>query len=321
MAGQEPLKLSILVRIQVPEQINYVPARLWRGSDPFGFRLPKNKRVALVCFLIMEISPKYQMNLITQIEKKIWEDFGSYKNVKNYIKKWHKSSDGYSFNDYWENFKIYENDNKTINLNETLHAIDGELAIKIAIDLGVETPNFIPAIPVIKNVLKNNYSTAFNFFEKALKQIEDDPSLAVGLANSTFESIIKHILENDNIKIKYNKKHTLYDLCQSILKEYSLYPNEKLPDELLPIGSSLLSISKNIEKLRSKKTSFHGKTKKDYIIKDPLYAYFIVNTISTVGLFMLNFYEKKFNNIDICKDCLNEQLNIEDDIQVKDLPF
>ena len=248
----------------------------------------------------MEISPKYLMKLVDQIEKTIWKEFSSYKNVKNYIKKWHKHSDD-NFNNYWENFQICEDSKRQINLNETLHNIDDETIVKIAIDLGIETPDFIPAIPVIKNVLKANYSKAFDSFQTALKQIEEDPDLAIGLANSTLESIIKHILENDNISTKLNKKETLYDLAQNILKEFALFPNQKVPDEIKNIGSGLLKVSQNIEKLRSEKTTFHGKAKKDYIIKEPLYAYFVVNVISTIGLFLMSFYEKKYNDINIYK--------------------
>jgi len=40
----------------------------------------------------------------------------------------------------------------------------------------------------------------------------------------------------------------------------------------------------------------------DYTVDDPLYAHFVINTVSTVGLFLLNFYEKKYkveeNNAD-----------------------
>lgn len=78
-----------------------------------------------------------------------------------------------------------------------------------------------------------------------------------------------------------------------------MFPNQVVPDEIRNIGSSLLSVSQNIEKLRSEKTTFHGKAKKDYIIKDPLYAYFIVNVVSTIGLFLMSFYEKKYNNVNI----------------------
>jgi len=130
--------------------------------------------------------------------------------------------------------------------------------------------------------------------------------LAIGTANSTLESIIKHILENDSISIKLNKKETLYDLTQDILKEFTLFPNLKVPDEIRNIGSSLLKVSQNIEKLRSEKTTFHGKAKKDYIIKEPLYAYFVVNVISTIGLFLMSFYEKKYNDINIYKENTDE---------------
>ncbi len=36
----------------------------------------------------MEISPRYQMSLIDQIEKKLWELYSSYNRVTQYIKKW-----------------------------------------------------------------------------------------------------------------------------------------------------------------------------------------------------------------------------------------
>ena len=54
------------------------------------------------------------------------------------------------------------------------------------------------------------------------------------------------------------------------------------------------SISKGVEELRSNKTKFHGKTEGDYIINDSIYAYFVVNTVTTVGLFLKSYFEKKF---------------------------
>ena len=241
------------------------------------------------------------MKLIDQVEKKICDDFNSYKNVKNYIKKWHQCNGSNNFYDFEENFRIYENDSK-INLNETLHNMNSEIIVKIAIDLGIETPDFIPAVPVIKNVLKNGYANAFNSFQQALKQVEDNPDMAVGLANSTLESIIKHILENDNISTELNSKDTLNNLIKSVLKEFTLSSNESIPNEIEHIGRGLLNVSKNIEQLRSEKTAFHGKTAKDYIIKEPLYACFIVNAVTTVGLFLISFYEKKYNNKDVVEN-------------------
>jgi Abortive infection C-terminus len=241
------------------------------------------------------ISPKYLMQLISEIEEKLWNMFPSskYKNVEFYINKWHETH-GEEFDSYWENFYIAIKEDKNIDLLSTLHNIDEEILLKIAIDLGVETPDFIPSIPTFRNEIKANYETASQTFEKAFKQIEQSPETAIGLANSALESIIKEILKDENIKRKLDTKKTLYKLTIDILKEFQLFPNGNMLEEIKTIGSSFLAINQSIEKLRSDKTDFHGKTKDDYIIKDPLYAYFIVNSITTIGLFLMSFYKTKY---------------------------
>lgn len=76
-------------------------------------------------------------------------------------------------------------------------------------------------------------------------------------------------------KIKGNK--TMYILSTVILKEFKLLSDTNLPQEIKTIGNSLLTINQSIEKIRSEKTDFHGKTQEDYVIEDPLYTYFIVS--------------------------------------------
>ena len=56
----------------------------------------------------------------------------------------------------------------------------------------------------------------------------------------------------------------------------------------------------------------HGKTQDDIIIDDPLCAYFIVNAVSTVGLFLLNYYKEKYPPV------INTSLSVFDP---NDLPF
>ena len=69
-----------------------------------------------------------------------------------------------------------------------------------------------------------------------------------------------------------------------------------MPKEILNIASSLLNINKNIEDLRSNKTKTHGKTDKEYIVDNPIYAYFVINYVSTVGLFLSSFYKNVFQS-------------------------
>lgn len=237
------------------------------------------------------ISPKYQMQLIKSVHQKIWDDYVTYKDVRYYISKWHVVND--EWNNYWENFSIAIKQNGEIDLLATLHYMSGEDLLKVAIDMGVDTPDFIPSIPTFKNDIKSEYGTAYDTFTKAHKLIETDPSTAIGLANSALESIIKEILKDERLNSKLKGGETLYTLTTIIVREFNRN-NPEHPEEIKTICNSLLSINQNIEKLRSNKTEFHGKTSEDYLIKDPIYAYLVINTVTTVGLFLNSYYHTKY---------------------------
>lgn len=233
------------------------------------------------------------MRLVQEVHDKIWDEFKTYKDVLFYIKKWHESVDAYNFNDRWENFRISIDVSEKIDLKSTLHSMDGDTILKIAIDLGIETPDFIPSIPNFTNAIKEQYKNVYDTFIKAIKNIESDPSLSIGLANSAFESLIKEILKDGRFSNQLKGSETLYKLMQGIINEFKLNePN--FPAEAKTICSSLLSISQSIEKLRSEKTIFHGKTKEDLLIDDSIYVYLTINAFTTVGLFINSYYNKKY---------------------------
>lgn len=240
------------------------------------------------------ISPKYQMDIVQKISTCLFEQFRSYENVETYLSKWHQEERGW--NNFWENFQFYYRDEakKKIDAAKTLHNIDGETLLKIAIDLGIETPDYIPSIPTFKNELKSSYETASLTFEKAFRNVEIDPSLAIGLANSTLESIIKEILKDSRINVTWSEKETLTKLIGNICKAFGLQSNGNFPKEIKTLASSLINAGKAIEDLRSDKTEFHGKTDGDLMIEDAVYAYFVVNATTTVGLFLLNFYKSNY---------------------------
>ena len=255
-----------------------------------------------------DISPRYLMSIVQNINDRLFELYKGYDDVTNYLEKWHIVYDCYGDN---ENFYFYYKDEerKKLDVKKTLHNIDGETLLKIAIDLGVETLDYIPCIPVFKNELKSSYETASQTFEKAFKNVEEDPSLAIGLANSALESIIKEILKDDRINVVWDEKNTLYSLIKSITKAFKLTTEVGMPDEIKTISTSLVGACKAIEDLRSGKTIFHGKMDTNYLISEPLYSYLVVNAVSTVGLFLLNFYKKKYPPI------------FHPTIDVDDLPF
>lgn len=238
----------------------------------------------------MRISPKYMLQLIPKIEKAIWDEFSSYRDVEAYIKRWHED-DG----NCWQNFSIVYKGGGDVDLPATLREIeDDELLFKIAVNMGIEVPDLIYSIPEIKGILSSSYETAAATFENAMKTVSDDPATSVCCANSALESIVKHICQDDSIT-SCNPNDTLYDLAVHILKEFKYYPCPDMEQEIRNIGSGLLKVAQNIEAMRSKHAdTSHGKTSDDYIIDDDLYAKFMLNAVTTVGLFLLKFYEKKY---------------------------
>ena len=91
-----------------------------------------------------QISPKYQMNIIQNINDKLYELFKSYDDVEAYVCKWQVFYDDFGNANFYIQYK--DNEHKKIDLKKTLHQIDGETLLKIAIDLGLDTPDFIPSI-------------------------------------------------------------------------------------------------------------------------------------------------------------------------------
>jgi len=258
----------------------------------------------------MRASPKYMTKLIPKVDRAIWEEFSSYKNVKAYILRFQEIYDAFN---YAANFDIvYKDGDQDIDLLSTLFGIkDDELIFKIAIDIGVEVPDLIYSIPEIKGILASGYEVAHTTFENALKKVMDEPNTSICCANSALESIIKHICEDESIA-KCNQNDTLYKLITHLLKEFKYFPDKKLNDNIKNIGSSLLSIAQSIETIRSNHTDVsHGKISEDYIIDDELYAKFVINAVSTVGLFLLNYYEKKYK----------PSVNIEPEFNEGDIPF
>ena len=245
-------------------------------------------------------SPRQIMKIIEKIDKAIWSEYKSYQMVKTYILKWQEQIwdvGNTGWNGYnGVNFEIVYKDEKeeNINLIATLHNMDDELLFKIAVDFGVEIPNIIYAVPEIISYKSTDYKDVNLIFEEAFKKVYEDPSHSIALANSALETVIKKICQDERIEQIEGKK-SLYKLTQHILKVFKYFPNQTEDDYIRNIGSSILNIAKNIEDLRSNCTKeAHGRLQEDYIIDDPLYAQLFVNTSATLGLFLLNFYEKKF---------------------------
>ena len=192
-----------------------------------------------------------------------------------------------------EYFSIQYKEKGDIDSMATLIGIDGKTLIRIAIDLDIHTPDFIPCVPTFRNEMKEEYSTTYDVFNKACKQVYEDASMAISLANSTLESLIKQILQDERVDVKWDEKYTLKKLVEAICKAFIAKDNDA-PLEIKSLCSSLTGACDAIESIRNRKTIAHGKTDNDYIVSDPLYAVFIVNSVATIGQFLYSYYKTKY---------------------------
>ena len=237
-----------------------------------------------------QISPKYMLTLIKKIITELNKQYTS-TDIRTYLERWIVEYD--SFN---QNFGIHLNNDGELDLDSTIKNIDDETLLKIAIDLEIDTPDFIPSIPFFKNEIKSSFKTAGKTFDLACKKVASEPDTAISLSNAALESIIKEILKDERLKDNsYNDNDTLYDLTKKCLKKFQAYPSNNIPNEIGKVGSGLLSCCQAIERIRSDKTLVaHGKTDGDFVIDDSTSAFFIVNAVTTIGLFLLKQYQKYY---------------------------
>lgn len=232
------------------------------------------------------ISPTVMIDLVGRIENTLWDKYKTYRDVLRYVTRW-QEEDG-DYNDTWYNFEIIKkNDNEKIDLSATLDAMGDELLFQIAVDLGIEVPGLIYAVPEIKGILSSKYEDVGRTFNKAFEKVYSEPAISIQMASSALERIIKKICKDPRIK-GCNSKDTLYKLTEHILKEFKYFPDNKLDKNIRNIGSGLIKVTQAIEAIRSNNTEVHGT--EDEIINDPIYAMFVINAVSTAGLFLLNFY-------------------------------
>lgn len=233
-----------------------------------------------------EISPLYMQRLKGRVEDALWKlfDKSKYKQVEEYMRRWHKSDD------FWENFRIYTKDNH-IDLDSTLAEMPNDILVKIAADIGVETPGLLPCIPVMKNILNQSNTNAYTNFKRAVRNVYDQPDESVALAASTLEGVFKTIIQNlepDNSM----GNASLTKLTSKVVKKLVNTCDPSTPQEIKTLASQLRALGKAIDDLRSDKSMAHGKGPDDYVVDDALWAETVVNCTATLGIFLWRLFER-----------------------------
>ncbi len=234
-----------------------------------------------------DISPLYMQRLKGRVEEALWNLFSEskYRQVEEYVRRWHED-DG----NFWENFCVFEKDGH-IDLGRTLAGMPNDILIKMAADIGVETPGMLPCIPVMKNILNQNNTNAYANFERAVKDVYDHPDQSVALAASTLEGLFKTILQNSDPSIR-SKNLSLSDLTGKVVKQLIGDCDASAPQEIRTLASQLRGLGSTIDDLRSDKSTAHGKAAGDYVVDDSLWAETVVNATATLGLLLWRLYER-----------------------------
>lgn len=233
-----------------------------------------------------DISPLYMQKLKNRVETTLWNlfDESKYRQVEEYISRWHEA-DG-----FWENFCVYSKGDH-IDLSRTLAEMPNDILIRLAADIGVETPGMLPCVPVMKNILNQNNTNAYSNFERAASNVYDHPDQAVALAASSLEGIIKTILQGVNPEAPA-KNSSLTKLTNAVVKELIRTCDDETPKEIQTLATQIRGLGNTIDNLRSDKSIAHGKVAGEYVIDDELWAEAVVNITATLGILLWRLYER-----------------------------
>lgn len=234
------------------------------------------------------ISPLYMQRLKNRVEKALWNlfDKSKYRQVEEYVRRWHECDDN-----FWENFCVYTKDGH-IDLDRTLAGVPNDTLIKMAADIGVETPGLLPCIPVMKNILNQSNTNAYVNFKRAVRDVYDQPDQSVALAASTLEGVFKTIIQNlepDNSM----GNASLTKLTSKVVKELVNTCDSSTPQEIKTLASQLRGLGSTINDLRSDKSTAHGKAPGAYAVDDALWAETVVNCTATLGIFLWRLFERR----------------------------
>lgn len=233
------------------------------------------------------ISPLYMQKLKNRVEGALWNlfDESKYRQVEEYIRRWHED-DG----NFWENFCVYRKDDH-IDLSHTLAEMPNDTLVRLAADIGVETPGMLPCIPVMKNILNQNNTNAYMNFTYAVKNVYDRPDQAVALAASSLEGVIKTICKDTDPDSPI-KNLSLSRLTNTVVKELIGSCDVDTPQEIKTLATQIKGLGNTIDNLRSDKSTAHGKAAGEYVIDDELWAETVVNATATLGILLWRLYER-----------------------------
>ncbi|MCZ2356627.1 MAG: abortive infection family protein [Bacteroidia bacterium] len=184
---------------------------------------------------------------------------------------------------------------KWVYVKEMMSNVDDAIVFQIANELGINVPKSenLSSIKLAELLDGSAYAHAKQDFDNAIQDIDLRPENAIGMASTTLESICKAIL--DSFGEPYPSDESLQPLQKVVFEKLKLSPDGKADPDIKRILGGLINVGAGIATLRTRYSSFHGKGAKQYRL-GKRHARLAVNSLSTIGLFLLETYQEQVNN-------------------------
>jgi hypothetical protein len=161
----------------------------------------------------------------------------------------------------------------------------------------IETGAVPPALTRLSGTAQTlNFDTVSRDLKRALDTAHTDPESAVTSACSTVESVCRSIILELGGELP-NKKD-IKGLFNAVKKPLGLSPDRKdldteIADDVRKNLSGLATVVEGIGALRTHGGDAHGR-ERGYVRIDPRIANLSINTASTVALFLIETWQRKF---------------------------
>jgi len=161
--------------------------------------------------------------------------------------------------------------------------------VEIAHELNIISPNFgIISVESIQGLIKSHdLNSVSEDFNRALKNIENDPEQAIASSSSTLESICKAIIEFEGKNLP--KKQTMSTLLSETVAIVNFSPENHSEGEIKRILGGIQNVILGIGALRSGFSSAHGHGIKKYKLSNR-HVRLLVNSMVTFGMFLIETY-------------------------------
>ena len=181
---------------------------------------------------------------------------------------------------------------KRIYVQNLLKNVDSSIIVNIATELNLISANSgITSVESMQELIKSHdLNSVLEDFNRALRNIENDPEQAIVSSSSTLESICKAIIELDGQDLP--KKQTMTTVLAKAVAIVNISPKNHSDGEIKRILGGIQNVILGIGALRSGFSSAHGHGIKKYRLSHR-HVRLLVNSMVTFGMFLIETYIEK----------------------------